>query len=285
MLRRRQRPQQSDEMPKSLQTNPFDRLSHRNPLKRYLCIFILLLCIDLLLTITRHTYPFLSLPLIQHLIHTPGRDGTYAQNYQDVWLVKLAQWNANFNQQKLFFLDIGAYHGLWCSNSYLIEKEHGWEGACVEPFPDGFEQRDCRLFVNAMSDTDGVTVNFSGVGQERTIGSQSKRTRGGLTAQTISFPTLLKESHAPSFIAFISLDVEGHEYTALSKFPFSDYEVGAWIVEGHDVKVKELLELHGYKRRHVLNNGADEYYVADQYWNDDMSIKDWRVHPLLSWGC
>jgi hypothetical protein len=35
-----------------------------------------------------------------------------------------------------------------------------------------------------------------------------------MVATTISFPTLPKQSNAPYFIDFISLDVEGHEYTA-----------------------------------------------------------------------
>lgn len=288
MFRRRQNPQQqsSDEHPASiLQTNPLDRRSNPNTLQKHIHICIIIfLSIDLMLTITRRTYPSSTLPLLQRLIHTPGRDGTYAQNYQDTWIVQLAKANDNFQQSSLFFLDIGAYHGLWCSNSYLIEKQYGWKGACVEPFPDGFRQRDCQLFVNAMSDTDGIIVDFSGAGQERTIGSP-KQTRGGLSAETISFPSLLKQSNAPSFIAFISLDVEGHEYTALTKFPFDEFKVGAWIVEGHDAKVKQLLELHGYRRRPVLNNGADEYYVADEYWSDDMKSKEWRVHPMLSWGC
>jgi hypothetical protein len=149
------------------------------------------------------------------------------------------------------------------------------------------------LFVNAMSDTDGVVVNFSGSGQERTIGStnlgsssskQSTR-QGSLLAETISFPTLLKRSNAPSFIALISLDVEGHEFTTLKKFPWADCKVGAWIVEGHSSKVKELLEQHGYKERPVQNRGADEYYVADDFWIEQMANKKWRDHPMFSWGC
>lgn len=280
-------------------TNPLDPLSKRNS---YISIFIFFLLIDLLLTITRKTWwPYLTLPLFQRLVHTPGTDGTYAQNYQDTWIIKLATKSqhasvfSNTNTEysrRPFFLDIGAYHGLWCSNSYLLEKKYQWKGACVEPFPDGFQQRSCQLFVNAMSDTDGINVDFSGVGQERTIDDSrtnkhnsfpSKQT--ALAATTISFPTLLKKSNAPSFIDFISLDVEGHEYSVLSKFPWTNYKVGAWIIEGHSVEVKDLLESHGYKQRPVKNNGVDEYYVADEYWSEEMVEKGWREHPFLSWGC
>ena len=292
MYRRRQQQQNRPDESKSPNTNPVDRLKTSSSLRKYFYPFFACLSIDLILTLTRHTWPFFvsSLPILQRLLHTPGKDGTYAQNYQDTWIVELAESNANFDSMSsgpLFFLDIGAYHGLWCSNSFLIEKQFGWRGACVEPFPDGFEQRSCQLFVNAMSDTDGVTVNFSGLGQERTIGAdaQFSTRKARLTAETLSFPTLLKKSNAPSFIAFISLDVEGHEYTVLSKFPWDDYKVGAWIVEGHSSQVKQLLENNGYKQRPIQNRGADEYYVSDEYWGDDLAYKAWRNHPLFSWGC
>lgn len=298
MLRRRLKQEGSNENDSlGIDYDPLNRLSTRSKSKKcfyQFCVIIFLT--DLILTITRQTYPFSdsTLPLIQRLVYTPGRDGTYAQNYQDTWIVKLTKANANFDtstSNQLFFLDIGAYHGLWCSNSYLLEKQYKWEGACVEPFPDGFNQRSCQLFVNAMSDRDGVVVNFSGMGQERSIGAadtpevlKASVRKEGLVAETISFPTLLKQSKAPSFIAFISLDVEGHEYTVLTKFPWDEYRVGAWIVEGNDDKVKAILEQHGYRRRPVQNSGVDEYFVAEEYWKD-MAQKEYREHPLFSWGC
>jgi len=307
LLRRRQRrpPIQSvddkfDDSSSATTSNPLDRLSERNSFQKKLYIIVLILSIDLLLTITRKTWWFYStLPLIQRLIHTPGLDGTYAQNYQDTWIIKHHATSKKSDQplslqDRPFFLDIGAYHGLWCSNSYLLEKKYQWKGACVEPFPDGFQQRSCQLFVNAMSDTDGIEVDFSGVGQERSIGNNSNSSpsssseraiRGGQVATTLSFPTLLEQSNAPSYIDFISLDVEGHEYTVLSKFPWTKYKVGAWIIEGHSKEVKDLLESNGYKERPVKNKGVDEYFVADEYWSEDMVEKEWREHPFLSWGC
>ncbi|KAL7487388.1 hypothetical protein ACHAW6_012990 [Cyclotella cf. meneghiniana] len=303
MFRRRQKRRQSqhDAQESTIQQNPLDRSTNANPWPKLLLMLCgILLLVDFALTVTRRTWPTpqSGLPLLQRLAYAPGsRGGTYAQNYQDTWIVQLTNATSNFGASSanpLFFLDIGAYHGLWCSNSYLLEKEHGWEGACVEPFPDGFRRRSCQLFVNAMSDTDGAVVHFGGAGQERSIGyAETSNTtfgrfvrNGHLVAETISFPTLLKKSSAPSFIAFISLNVEGHEYVALTKFPWDSYKVGAWIVEGHSTRVKELLERHGYKQRSVQNRGVDEYYVADEFWKEDIMLhKEWRDHPMFSWGC
>ena len=105
------------------------------------------------------------------------------------------------------------------------------------------------------------------------------------TALTLDFPTLLSESGAPKFINFISLDVEGHELEVLKRFPFDLFQVGAWIVENPMTDVMKLLEGHGYIMRSVRYPGADGYFVRDEFWSKTLGKKEWRVHPLGSWGC
>merc|ERR1719321_1298281 len=61
---------------------------------------------------------------------TPGQDGTYAQNYQDTWVLALAKynhwpgWGSNSSGQG-FFLDLGAFNGFYCSNTALLETKLG----------------------------------------------------------------------------------------------------------------------------------------------------------------
>jgi hypothetical protein len=86
--------------------------------------------------------------MVQSLLHQPGSDGTFAQNYQDVWFMKLAKHNNWTNVKNGFFLDIGAYNGIWCSNSKLLEIELNWGGACVDFRPHSFEDRKCMVFQN-----------------------------------------------------------------------------------------------------------------------------------------
>jgi len=54
--------------------------------------------------------------------YTAGMDGTYAQNYQDTWMMAVAKRNGWDQPGKGFILDMGAYHGTECSNSALLEK-------------------------------------------------------------------------------------------------------------------------------------------------------------------
>ena len=57
----------------------------------YITIFCFLVCLDLILFALRKRHFNSFYPLIQQLLHTPGSDGTYAQNYQDTWFLRLAE--------------------------------------------------------------------------------------------------------------------------------------------------------------------------------------------------
>ena len=65
--------------------------------------------------------------------HRMGSDLTYSQNYQDTWVVRLAASNGWVGQG--YFLDLGAFNGVYCSNSKLLEDILGWDGAFERPIP------------------------------------------------------------------------------------------------------------------------------------------------------
>merc|ERR1719401_1538815 len=95
--------------------------------------------------------------------YVPGSDGTYSQNYQDKWIAAVARRHG-WDKPGGFFLDLGAFDGLKCSNSALIEKSFGWKGVCVEPrpVPEAFSSRNCLLVTRAMSQETGRKVRFFG---------------------------------------------------------------------------------------------------------------------------
>ena len=136
--------------------------------------------------------------------YVPGSDGTFAQNYQDRWVLAVARLNgwgttrpprrapfpgvptqgategatqgitkgvasSQRGEQRGFFLDFGAFDGTECSNTALLERELGWDGICVEPFPrvNGFAQRRCTLVQRGLAGVGGKVVEFDGQGQTR----------------------------------------------------------------------------------------------------------------------
>lgn len=251
--------------------------------------------------------------------HIPGEDGTYAQNYQDTWLVEVARrnkWPLTPEQGRGFFLDLGAYHGTWCSNSALLEKKFGWQGICVEPIPVGFEDRGCVLAARPLSDTSDKQVRFFGHGQEKHIGTGTHEGDDpGVEIQTITIGDLLDcangttahedgaaincasvqgRTRVPTFIHFASLDIEGLESNLLRTFPWAKVRVGVWIVEqtqdrsrpaGAREATREILKQQGYLQVPVENPGVDEYFVLPEFWEESLKRKAMRIHPDGSHGC
>jgi len=271
---------------KSKQVQPPQRNKIRASFLLFLAAFLVY---DLTLTLARRRHFQCYLPILQSLLHTPGSDGTYAQNYQDVWFLRVASYNGWAGTMG-FFVDIGAYNGIWCSNTKLLETKLSWNGVCVDlqVDPHSFDGRTCQLFQNAMSSSSGKDVTVTGTNQERAI--SLRPTQGSLTssAKTIDFPDLLQQSNAPRFIPLISIDIEGHEYEVLTRFEFHKYEVGVWIIERSASSwslLRKLLHKHGYIKRNITHNGVDGYFTKDKYWTPTLSEKKLRSHPFLSHGC
>lgn len=61
-------------------------------------------------------------------------------------------------------MDVGATFGTNLSNTYLLERDFGWRGICVEPYPAFFQKliknRSSRAFNFAAYNQDGLELSF-----------------------------------------------------------------------------------------------------------------------------
>jgi len=137
-----------------------------------------------------------------------------------------------------YFLDLGAFDGRDCSNTYQLEK-HGWHGVCVEPMPHDFSMRQCQLVEKVLFD--GSEVQFracpgqlAGVSNE-SIGNNkwaAHQARCPLQKfQSITATELLSSISAPPVIDYVSLDIEGAELTLLTDWPVAQHCVRLWTIE------------------------------------------------------
>ena len=84
----------------------------------------------------------------------------YSQKKQDILFSLL------FPGMNRVFVDVGARDGIYISNTYLLEKNHGWNGVCIEPHPVLFKMlkknRMVSCFNIAVADVDekGETLEF-----------------------------------------------------------------------------------------------------------------------------
>lgn len=183
-----------------------------------------------------------------------------------------------------FFLDTGAADGVRGSNTLILERDHGWDGICVEPCPRLFaalgRARACRCvnacayhhdgevdFVDA-DELSGIAAEYppsllrqararhavaiDAAGRPRTVRRPARALRG-----------LLRQLGAPAVIDYWSLDTEGSELALLQAFPWDEHEVRLITVEHGWLPVRAeqhaFLVARGYQRVRTL--GVDDCYA------------------------
>ena len=280
--------------------------------------YLLCLCVSTLF-VGVHGLHGLHAPYVPEYV--PGEDGTYAQNYQDVWFESLAHQNDWLPNATGFYLDLGAFMPLECSNSAKLDLMYSWDGIVVEPRADmGFQEyRPRAVEVNrAMAGISGRSVYMGGPGGQLfhilkdTTDAASKRSQQ--TVKTINARDLIScvnstappdadcsgvhgTRFVPEFINLVSMDIEGSEADLLQTWPWDLVEVGVFIIEtgaglssklacnSNCKEVRRIMQEQGYISVPVQNAGVDEYFVPMKYSYQSIMIKDWRVHPDDSHGC
>lgn len=195
---------------------------------------------------------------------------SYSQVKQDLWVLEML-----YNKTGGFFLDIGAYDGVEFSNSYLLEKDFNWNGLCVEAHPATFsllkQNRKCLCANFAVTDFCGE-ISFD---NNQSLGSKISDSQNGHIVSAIDFKQLFLNFDIPNEIDYMSLDIEGNETKALSKFPFDTHKCRLITVEhnlylGDDSNkksIKSILTSNGYKiyRENVDNDGVifEDWYIYD----------------------
>ncbi|HHJ19497.1 MAG TPA: FkbM family methyltransferase [Gammaproteobacteria bacterium] len=181
---------------------------------------------------------------------------------QDIWVLEKTNYKRNG-----FFVEFGATDGVLLSNTYLLEKEFGWNGICAEPNPKFHEQlranRGCIVSQHCIAGKTGEQVEFilaDAFGGMRRYADddqhQEKREAYRLSGEvaimtTISLDDFLKHYNAPREIDYLSIDTEGSEYEILASFPFDEWKIRLITVEHNFTDrrsdIRALLEKNGYR--------------------------------------
>jgi FkbM family methyltransferase len=178
-----------------------------------------------------------------------------------------------------YFVEFGATNGVDLSNTYLMEKELGWNGILAEPatvwHKDLKKNRKCNIENNCIwkDSNSNLTFNQVAVAELSTISSYSdtdlhkEARKEGKTynVKTISLEDLLLKYNAPHFIDYLSIDTEGSEYEILNNFNFSQYTFGVITCEHNFTLMREkiysLLTKQGYQRVFEDLSLFDDWYV------------------------
>tara|TARA_B100000405_G_scaffold302491_1_gene265928 strand:- start:1653 stop:2339 length:687 start_codon:yes stop_codon:yes gene_type:complete len=217
----------------------------------------------------------------------------YSQLNQDLWVLEFFQ-----NKRNGVFLDIGAFDGVNLSNTYLLEKNYGWTGLCVEANSATFEKlkksRNCVCVNEMLSNKAGKVVSLQRMG-ELSFGDsknvfnidvdEMRNAHADLDTSiehhvTNTLVNVLETNGIPKIIDYLSIDVEGMELEILENFDFAKYHVNLITIEHNAAHIgmkyrnelHDLLSAKGFRfvkgNDNVQGWRDDLFYIEDFYANE-----------------
>jgi len=164
-----------------------------------------------------------------------------------------------------YFVEAGANDGYTQSNTYLLERFHGWRGVLVEPAPmlaaEAARERpnarvvQCALVAPEDAGTP-VTLHFAGLmsvvsgargsdeADREWVASAyllGEREHHAFTAPARTLSDVIDEAGSPA-IDLLSLDLEGYEPQALRGLDLARHAPRWMLIEAHDDEARERVE-------------------------------------------
>ena len=193
-----------------------------------------------------------------------------ANRFQDLW--------ALFEQGEKrngYFVEFGASDGAAGSNTLLLEKFYGWQGAIAEPARSRHESlradRGCYITDKFIYKSDGLKMLFNDVDTSpdsaADVGAPANVRRSGkrYEVETLSLSSFLQEAGAPHTIDYMSINVEDDTLDILTDFDFSAYDIKLLSIAGADAgqrdAIQALLARKGYEATFKTFSTAEDWYV------------------------
>jgi FkbM family methyltransferase len=175
------------------------------------------------------------------------------------------------------FVEIGAYDGITYSNTYLLEKKFDWDGILIECIPRNFEiikdSRKSKAILAAATpqNVESVDVvelaasNLSGLSQEV---SRNKWKTISHKVRGYSLDSILKMADQNGKIGFLSIDIEGAEFSIFENVNLRNYEINAICVEHNfrpeAARLRELIASQGYREVFEEFSGNDFWFILEK---------------------
>ncbi len=196
----------------------------------------------------------------------------YSQAKQDILFSLL------FPGKTRFFVDVGARDGVFISNTYILEKNYGWSGICIEPHPELFrmleKNRQTKCINVAVADVDecGETLEFAmwkegPVGHSGILGidySHKDKLKNYqheiIKVKCFPLKKILRDEGIRR-VDVLDIDVEGAESSVLRSIDFTECHFNLISIEMSNSEIEEILYANGF--RFLCNLGKDFIYRND----------------------
>ncbi len=200
-----------------------------------------------------------------------------AQLRQDIFVLTELEQKRNG-----VFVEFGATDGLDLSNTWLLEKEYGWNGILAEPAKCWHaalrENRSSAIEPKCVWRNSGEILEFSETESpeystlepyvSNDMNSEMRKKANHYLVETISLTDLLEKYQAPREIDYLSIDTEGSEFDILEDFDFDKYRFNVITCEHNFASTRErlhdLLQAKGYRRKFEELSQWDDWYVRSR---------------------
>lgn len=197
-----------------------------------------------------------------------------AQHRQDIFVLSQLHFKRGG-----FFVEFGATNGLDHSNTYLLEKEFGWNGILAEPalcWHDALRRNrevsvDTRCLWKESNqtisfyETDAADLSTIEIYREHDLHARRRAHGTRYDVPTVSLQDLLVHHKAPQLIDYLSIDTEGSEFEILNNFDFERHRFRIITCEHNFTpardKIHRLLSKQGYTRALERLSKQDDWYV------------------------
>ena len=157
-----------------------------------------------------------------------------------------------------------------------MESEYDWNGICLEALPSNFKilknKRKCISLNYALTDQVGTCfINSSGSTSRLTNNTTDYNS---IEVPTITFEKMFEMYSVPNIIDYLSLDIEGQEYLALTKFPFSTHKCLL-------ITVEHNLYCEGPQRKNEIKQillSNDYVLIKEDVADQNLPFEDWYAH-------
>lgn len=185
-----------------------------------------------------------------------------------------------------YFVEFGGLDGIDTSNTYLLEKEYGWNGIIVEPLPrfkdDLLKNRSCTVDVRCVYSvsnslvTLGEVESFPAVStlleckDYESIWKEKRQNPFEHDVLTVSLDDLLDQHNAPETVDYLSIDTEGSEFIILEAYSFKrnfNLMTVEYANQSERTKISKLLESKDYVKVHQKQSSWEDWY-AYKPWHD-----------------
>lgn len=203
----------------------------------------------------------------------------YSQLEQDLWVLE----STNFKRGG-YFIDIGAYDGILHSNTYLLEKEYGWSGICVEPsnkFDELKTNRSCSVENLCVYNNSNSVIEFAEIDYNMELSGcvndfkdDHKRIHNNnKKINTLSLTDLCIKYSCPNLIDYLSIDTEGSELKILETHNFDLFKFVLISIEhNRNTEYKQAINNFLSSKNYSLDRSKRFIQLAN---NPTKNFEDW----------